>query len=72
MTDAEPPLQQFRAIVARDAALQEELRRAPDRDAFVALVVARSRERGLALDAAAIATELEAAKRLWTLQWLTR
>jgi hypothetical protein len=72
MNDIEPPLRQFQAIVYGDPALQSELRGAPDRETFVALVVARSRARGLAIDAADIASELEAAKRAWTVQWLSR
>jgi hypothetical protein len=72
MSDVEPPLRQFQAIVRGDPALQSELRQAPDQATFVALVVARSRARGLAIDAADIAAELEAAKRTWTVQWLSR
>lgn len=72
MNDIEPPLRQFQAIVRGDPALQSELRGAPDRETFVALVVARSRARGLAIDDADIAAELEAGKRTWTVQWLTR
>jgi hypothetical protein len=72
MNDIEPPLRQFQAIVRGDPALQSELRGAPDRETFVALVMARSRERGLAIDPADIAAELEAGKRTWTVQWLVR
>lgn len=72
MNDAEPPLRQFQAIVRGDPALQSELRGAPDRETFIALVVVRSRERGLAIDSADIAAELEAAKRTWMMQWLAR
>jgi hypothetical protein len=72
MNDVEPPLRQFQVIVRGDPALQSELRQAPDRETFVALVLARSRERGLAIDAADIAAELEAANRTWTAQWLMR
>ena len=72
MSDGEPPLRQFQAMVQGDPALQAELRQAPDRDAFVALVIARAAERGLALDAVTIDGELEAAARLWTVQWLIR
>jgi hypothetical protein len=72
MNDIEPPLRQFQAIVRGDPTLQSELRGAPDRETFVALVIARSRQRGLAIDAADIAAELEAAKRTWMAQWLMR
>jgi hypothetical protein len=72
MNDIEPPLRQFQAIVHGDPALQSELRGAPDQETFVALVMARSRARGLAIDPADIAAELEAAKRTWTVQWLVR
>ena len=72
MSDVEPPLRQFQAIVHGDPELQSELRGAPDRETFVALVMARSRARGLAIDAADIAAELEAGKRTWTAQWLMR
>jgi hypothetical protein len=72
MNDVEPPLQQFQAIVRGDPALQSELRGAPDRETFIALVMARSRARGLSIDAADIAAELDAAKRTWMVQWLAR
>lgn len=72
MNDIEPPLRQFQAIVRGDPTLQSELRGAPDRETFVALVMARACARGLTIDAADIASELEAAKRTWTVQWLSR
>lgn len=72
MTDPDSPMQRVQAVVRNEPALQAELRRAPDRDAFVALVIERSRERGIAIGAAEVAAELEAAKRVWTTQWLIR
>jgi len=72
MSDVEPPLRQFQAIVLDDPVLQSELRGAPDRETFLALVLARARARGLSIDAADIAAELEAARRTWTVQWLAR
>lgn len=72
MTDSDPPLRRFQAMVCADPALAAELRRAPDHEAFVALVVARAQERGLAVGAAEVAAALEAAKRAWMLQWPIR
>ena len=65
-------LEEFRTIVLADPALQRELRGAADRAIFVQLVVARARERGCALDAAAVEATLDAAAREWLLQWMMR
>ena len=67
-----PGLQRFQAIVFADPALQRELRQAPDRQAFIALVVERSRDHGVTLDPADIETALDAAARAWTLRWIAR
>jgi hypothetical protein len=65
-------LENFQTIVSADPALQAELRRVPDRAGFVALVVGRAREHGLALEPAAIEAELDAAARAWMLRWIER
>ncbi len=72
MTVSDSPLQSFAALLHADPALAAELRRAPDQEAFVALLVARARERGLAISAAEVTAALDAAKRAWMVQWLTR
>jgi hypothetical protein len=72
MSDSDPPLQRFQAMVQADPILAAELRRASDHEAFVALVVARAQERGLAISAADVGAALEAAKRVWMLQWPIR
>jgi hypothetical protein len=70
MPDLPAALEQFRAIVFADPKLQRELRQAPDRAAFIDLVVARSRQRGCAVDAAAIEAVLAEAATAWTLRWI--
>lgn len=72
MTVSDSPLQSFAALVHADPALAAELRRAPDQEAFVALVVACAQARGLPISAADVAAALEAAKRAWMLQWPIR
>jgi hypothetical protein len=72
MTDSASPLHRFAAMVCADPALAAELRRASDHEAFVALVVARAQERGLAIGTDEIAAALAAAKHAWMLQWPTR
>ena len=72
MPDLPASLDRFRAIVFADTTLQRELRQAPDRASFIALLVDRSRARGCALDAAAIEAALAAAARDWTLRWIAR
>ena len=65
-------IETFRDIVFADAALQAELRRAPDRASFVALVQQRARERGCAAEPAAIEAALDAAARAWMLRWIAQ
>jgi hypothetical protein len=74
LTMPEPlaPLEQFKAIVFADVALQEELRSAADRSRFIELVVMRAREHGCALDADAVTAALDAGARAWMLRWIER
>lgn len=72
MREIEAPLRRFQTIVRGDRALQAELRQAPDWETFIALVIERCRERGLAVSGADVAAELDAAKRAFTVQWLMR
>jgi hypothetical protein len=72
MTDSASLLPRFAAIVCAEPALAAELRRAGDHEAFVALVIARAQERGLAIGADEVAAALGAAKHAWMLQWPTR
>jgi hypothetical protein len=72
MPDLPASLDRFRAIVFVDPTLQRQLRQAPDRASFIALVVDRSHAYGCALDAAEIEAALAAAARDWTLRWITR
>jgi len=65
---APTPLEQFQSLVLADPALQRELRAAPDRASFVALVVARARERGYAVSASDIEAALDEGARTWTRQ----
>jgi hypothetical protein len=70
---AEPSdLVQFKAIVLADAALQRELRRAADPEGFIALVIARAGERGLAIERGEIEAALADGARSWTLRWIER
>jgi hypothetical protein len=61
-------LEEFRTVVLADPSLQEELRRAPDRASFVALVIACAGERGCVLEAREIEAALDAGARTWTMQ----
>jgi hypothetical protein len=71
MSDPPAPLAQFRQIVFADPALQQELRRAPDRAAFVRMVVERGQQRGCALDPAMVDAALDEANRAWLLRrWI--
>jgi hypothetical protein len=70
MPDLPVPLNQIRTIVFADPKLQQELRRAPDRASFVALLAERSREHGCAVDAATIEAALDAGARAWTMHWV--
>jgi hypothetical protein len=65
-------LAHFKVIVLADAALQNELRRAPDREGFIALVVARAGEHGLAIERGEIEAALAAGTRAWSLRWIER
>lgn len=67
------PLERFRNIVLAEPALQQDLRRAPDRASFVRLVVERARQYGCALDQATVEAVLDDAARAWLLQrWIAR
>jgi hypothetical protein len=72
MTADPTALQKFQAIVLAHPALQHELRQSPDRDSFVALMLARAREHGCALEAAEVETALAAGARAWMLRWVQR
>jgi predicted MarR family transcription regulator len=65
-------LQQFRAIVLGDAALQQELRRCSDRSRFVALVCERANARGCEIAAAEVEAALAAAAKAWFTRWVGR
>jgi hypothetical protein len=61
-------LEKFQTLVLADPALQQELRAAPDRASFVALAVARARERDCAIAASEIEAAIEAGARTWVRQ----
>jgi hypothetical protein len=65
-------LAQLKTMVLADTSLQSELRRAPDSESFIALVVARASERGLAIERGEIEEALAAGARAWTLRWIER
>jgi hypothetical protein len=65
-------LAQFKAIVLADAALQSELRRAPDPEGFIALVIARAGEHGFAIERGEIEAALADGARAWSLRWIER
>jgi len=67
-----PGLAQFKAIVLADATLEGELRHAPDLDGFIALVVARAGERGLAIEPGEVEAALAAGAHAWRLRWIER
>jgi hypothetical protein len=68
MPDLPSALDDFRDIVLADPALQDELRRAPDRASFVALVLERARACGCALQRDEIDAALAAAAHDWMLR----
>ena len=72
VTAEQSALGQFKAIVLADATLQRELRRAPDPESFIALVIARAGERGLAIERDEIEAALAAGARSWSLRWIER
>jgi hypothetical protein len=72
MPDLPAPLDRFRTIVFADPTLQRELRQAPDRASFIALVVERARAHDCAIEAAEVDAALDAAARDWALRWITR
>jgi hypothetical protein len=65
-------LAHFKAIVLTDATLQSELRRAPDLEGFMALVVARAAEHGLAIERGELDAALAAGAHAWRLRWIER
>ena len=66
------PLDQFRAIVLEDAALQRELRACSDRPAFVTRVIQLARDRGHAIEPGDVETALDATAKAWMLSWMQR
>jgi hypothetical protein len=70
MTIMSAPLQQFRAIVLEDAALQQELRGCPDRPGFVTLLIACARERGCDIAPAEAEAALDAGAQAWLMRWI--
>ena len=68
MAAAPTPLEKFQALVLADPALQQELRATPDRASFVALAVARARERNCAIAASEIEAAIDAGAGAWVRQ----
>jgi hypothetical protein len=68
MPDLPTALDNFRNIVLADPALQDELRRAPDRACFIALALEQARARGCALERGEIDAALAAAAHDWMLR----
>ena len=68
MAAAPTPLEKFQTLVLADPALQQELRAASDRASFVALAVARARERNCAVAASEMEAAIEAGARAWVRQ----
>lgn len=61
---------QFRSIVLGDAALQEELRAAPDEAALFERVLALGRERGYELSGQDLRAVVDANRRAWLERWI--
>lgn len=65
-----PPLQQFREMVFRDPALQEQLDSLMDPAAFAGLASEIARGRGIELSPAEILAAFSAARQQWILRSL--
>jgi hypothetical protein len=68
MPDRPTALDDFRNIVLADPALQDELRHAPDRASFTALVLERAGAHGCALERGEIEAALAGAAHDWMLR----
>jgi hypothetical protein len=62
----------FLVIVLGDAALRDELRQAPDLAALFAMVMARSRERGIELTQEELQAVVNMNHRSWLERWTDR
>ncbi len=62
---AEENLEQFRQLVLRDSAVQQQLRATPDRTAFIELMVSLGRESGYGFTAQEVDEALHASRREW-------
>ena len=61
---------QIRMVVLSDAALQQELRAAPDEAALFESVLALARERGYELSGQDLRTVVNANRRAWLERWI--
>ena len=60
----------IKAVVLADAALQEQLRAAPDEAALFAMVLTLGRERGFAVSEDDLRTVVNINRRGWLERWL--
>ena len=67
-----PGLSAFLLLVLQDAALRDELLAAPDLPTLFSLVLARSRERDIALSEAELHDAVNANRRSWLERWTDR
>jgi len=63
-------LERFHRLVMTDAALQDQLWAASEREAFVALAVALGESRGCGFTAADVRQALGEGRRTWIERWL--
>lgn len=63
-------LEQFRQLVLRDRALQEQLREISDQEAFLALVVRLGAAHGYHFTVEEVAEALRASRRAWIERWI--
>jgi hypothetical protein len=63
-------LERFRRLVLEDLALQEKLKRTPDRKSFIALAVELGRGRGCDFTAEDVEAALASARLAWLERWV--